>query len=426
MRTSSASLSFGLILAVTALAQSVSAQPLAARVHHAQATLPDGRVLISGGERYDALVEWGAGNARALSRETWLFDPSSAAWTSAGRLVHARTGHSEIALADGRALVLGGGPREDAPDPTVEAWDAGRHTWRVVGRLQQPRFGHTATLLSDGRVLVTGGARDNLGSEVAGSNVLRSVEVWDPTSHRSTLAAPLPIALTRHAAVRLADGRVLVTGGTAWWGGGPPQGDPSSSRAFVWDPAADRWSEVGAMSGARVGHSAALLRDGRVLVVGNRVGHDASSCSWTDSDCATRRVRGDDAEVFDPRTGSFSRTGATRFPRIGDHQLAALSDGRVAVFGVLGGSCMTALQVVEAWSPATGEWSDLGDASVVAQEGFRAMPLSDGRVLLTGARAEPNRRGLLRSTASFEVWNSATASAHVPPRESTIAPSLLE
>lgn len=421
-----ASLSFGLLLAVSTFAPAVSAQPLAARVRHAQASLPDGRVLISGGERYDALVEWGAGSSRALSRDTWLFDPSTGAWTSAGRLVHPRNNHSEIALPNGRALVLGGGMREGSPDPSVEAWDPSARVWRVVGRLHEARFGHTATLLADGRVLITGGARDDLGGAVAGSNVLRSVEVWDPTTQRSTLAAPLPIALTRHAAVRLADGRVLVTGGTGWWGGAAAEHDPSSRRAFVWEPSADRWTEVGAMSGARVGHSATLLRDGRVLLVGNRVGHDHTSCAWTDARCAATPVRGDDAELFDPRSGSFSRTGATRFPRVGDHQLAALSDGRVAVFGVLGGSYASAPQVVEVWSPATGEWSDHGDASVVAQEGFRAMPLTDGRVLLTGARAQPDRRGLLRATASFEVWNPSSASAHVPPRESAIAPASLE
>ena len=113
--------SLGLSLSLLSLVPATQAQSLPARVHHAQAALPDGRVMITGGERYDALVAWGAGSSRALSRDTWIFDPASGQWTSGGRLVRPRTNHSEVALPDGRVVVLGGGAREDAPDPTVES-----------------------------------------------------------------------------------------------------------------------------------------------------------------------------------------------------------------------------------------------------------------------------------------------------------------
>lgn len=417
-----------LALALTALPSLARAQtPLAGgRAHHAQATLPDGRVLVTGGERVDDLVAWGAGAARALSREATLFDPATGRWSPAGRLVHPRANHAVVALPDGRAVVLGGGASELRPDPSVEQWDPASRAWRVVGRLADGRSGHTATRLDDGRVLVVGGARDTLGSAVPGANVLRSVELWDPRARRAAPAAPLPVALTRHAAVRLADGRVLVTGGTSWWGGAPAEREPVSARAFVWSPATNAWREVSPMRGARVGHAMTALRDGRVLVVGNRVGHDQTSCAWTDEDCARHPVTGDEAELFDPRDGTFTATGTTRFPRLGDHQLAALADGRVAVFGVMSTVGGEAPQVVEVWGPATGEWSDHGDLAVSAQDGFRATPLADGRVLVTGAHLVPNRAGLLRAGASFGVWDPAVALARPSPRTSTLARAVLE
>lgn len=422
MSTSSSITAFVLALAFPSIGAS---QTPSARVHHAQASLADGRVLVTGGENADDLVAWGAGNARALRRDTFVFDPGTGRWSSAGRLSHPRTQHTLVSLLDGTVVVLGG--RSGArPDPTVERWDPAANVWRAAGRLAQGRFGHTATALADGRVLVVGGVRDDLGGSLAGGNVLQSVELWDARTQHATAASPLPVALTQHAAVRLDDGRVLVVGGTSWWGGIGPARDPSSSRAFVWNPTSDTWREVGAMSGARAHPAATLLRDGRVLVVGNRVGHDQTECAVTDSDCASHPVHGDVSEVFDPRAETFTPTGATRFPRTGTHQLARLADGRVAVFGVLDGSNGSAPQVVEVWSPETGAWSDHGDLALSGMEGFRVSSLADGRVLVTGAELRPNRAGLLRAASAASVWNPATAPARVPPRESTIAPMALE
>src|SRR5690606_20916621 len=67
--------------------------------------------------------------------------------------------------------------------------------------------GFALTGLTDGRVLATGG--------VDGSEALAVAELWDPQTERWTGAAPMREPRAHHASVRLADGRVLVAGGSS-------------------------------------------------------------------------------------------------------------------------------------------------------------------------------------------------------------------
>src|SRR5262249_6464354 len=75
-----------------------------ARVGHQAVRLADGRVLVTGGE----LRTGGATRALAYCE---LFDPATGSWTPTGSLGTARKGHQATLLPDGRVLVTGG----DAP-----------------------------------------------------------------------------------------------------------------------------------------------------------------------------------------------------------------------------------------------------------------------------------------------------------------------
>src|SRR5260370_28958328 len=118
-----------------------------------------------------------------------------------------------------------------------------------------PRFRHTAALLPDGRVVVLGGMRNT------DLQALNSGEVFDPSTQRWTVVAPMSEARGGQTATLLGDRRILVAGGY-----------PDVASAEIYDPALNRWFPAGMMSTPRYGHTASLLTDGRVLVVGGAHG----------------------------------------------------------------------------------------------------------------------------------------------------------
>lgn len=131
-----------------------------------------------------------------------LVDERTGAVSDGGRLQLPRARHAVVALADGRALVVGGANRN-----TVELWDPATRSFRLVAaRMSHVREWPTATLLVDGRVLIAGG------DTVATNYVL--AEVFDPATETFTpVASTIAERRYLHVAHRQADGRVLLLGG---------------------------------------------------------------------------------------------------------------------------------------------------------------------------------------------------------------------
>ena len=77
-------------------------------------------------------------------------------------------------------------------------------------------------------------------------------------------------------------------------------------------------TEAPSISQGRWGHSATLLEDGRLLIVG---GHETPS----------RKL--DSAEIYDPASQTWSSAGNMSAKRGEGHKATLLSDGRVLVMG---------------------------------------------------------------------------------------------
>src|SRR5689334_12285474 len=76
--------------------------------------------------------------------------------------------------------------------------------------------------------------------------------------------APLPEGRGEHTATLLPDGRVLVVGGQT----DAANANTALNKATIYNAQTNSWAEAATMTAARSGHTATLLPDGRVLVVG--------------------------------------------------------------------------------------------------------------------------------------------------------------
>ena len=79
-------------------------------------------------------------------------------WSETGSLTTARYAHTATLLPDGRVLVAGGETAGGSSLSSAEVYNPTTGNWVVTGSMAVSRIAHTATLLPNGRVLVVGGA----------------------------------------------------------------------------------------------------------------------------------------------------------------------------------------------------------------------------------------------------------------------------
>src|SRR6185369_12281103 len=113
---------------------------------------------------------------------------------------------------------------------------------------------HALAALADGRILIAGGSGP-------GGAALDSTDVFDPVSRTVTPGPRMLARRTRFSATRLLDGKVLLSGGA--------DGSSDLASAEIFDPETNQFSFTAPMRTARSGHLAVVLRDnGRVLIAG--------------------------------------------------------------------------------------------------------------------------------------------------------------
>jgi hypothetical protein len=219
---------------------------LHSRVAAAAAPMYGGRVLVAGG------FESNSGPGTILA-STEIFDPATNSFTAGPSLNTPRTGAVAAPLPGGGVLVAGGGNGRplETPLASAEVLRPGSSSFVTVGSMSTPRIAATASSLPDGRVLVVG--------DVSGPSQY-TTEIFDPATNTFGPGPTAPFSMSGISAAPLPDGRVLLVGGIG----------AASKRAVVLDPGSGIFTQdhIGQLRADRERPALAPLRDGRVLVAG--------------------------------------------------------------------------------------------------------------------------------------------------------------
>jgi N-acetylneuraminic acid mutarotase len=278
---------------------------------------------------------------------------TTGSWTQIASMSTMRDYHAATLLSDGRVLEVG------SSNPTflghyAEAYNPVTGTWQTLVPEAYSYFDQTVTELANGKVLIVGGRVGSVGFSRA--------QLLDVTTGALLDTGSMNVLRFNHAALRLADGRVFVAGGE---GDSRGLGFGSGSTSEIYDPATTTWTKVAAMNTNRARPTAALLPDGRVLVVGS----PSSSTAGT-------------AEVYDPAANTWTPTGALPNNTGGvNHAMTVLADGSVLSVG--GSRATDGYTDVARYDPSTNQWQ--AAAPMANGRAFHTVNLlRDGRVLAVG------------------------------------------
>ncbi|MEZ5317124.1 MAG: kelch repeat-containing protein [Vicinamibacterales bacterium] len=280
------------------------------------------------------------------SADHWILEPGAAAWVSRAPMPHPR-GHLEGIVLDGRIYAISGNSGHDPVPvdvPFVDRYDPATDTWTAVPPPPFPlSHDEESTFVYDGRIVMVGGR-----ALTEGRWNQDEVISFNPATGRWTHLNRIPIPLLGAIAFPLDD--TIVAGLGATHGNNP--NNPLLWQAALretWHPADPIPEPIGEVAGGVV--------DGALYLVG-----EGTYKTWR-LDLATGRW--DDRPAFRPAAGH--------------HQAAEVIDGRLWLFGGLGGGAEGLVQIYE---PVSREWT-LGPAMPFAA-GSSASAVIDGAVYVAG------------------------------------------
>ncbi len=320
------------------------------RGQHMAVALGGGRILIAGGY-----------NNRYL-RDVEIFDSVTGSFATADSMKTSRSGGAAVLIQGGRVLIVGG--YNGSYISSAEYYDPSTGTFNYTpGYMVTPRHNPTATVLQDGNVLITGGFNGAF---------LNAAEIYNTTcttceSFTST-SEFMSSAREGHAATLLSDGKVLITGGCNNVESDRVVCERYLDSAEIYDPTTGTFTDTtGTMRTPRVGLTASLLSNGKVLIAGGT--NDGTSVLSS-------------SEIYDPATGQFAAAGNMGSARIG-HTATALSDGRILLAG---GRSDSYLNSAEVFDPAAGTFSTVSSPMATPRYQHSATALGNGKVLFAGGQ----------------------------------------
>ena len=371
-----------------------------------------GSCVLEVGAEGDAMVVFSCGGGPAVLVNTstpyptqdrcWTYDARTEQHTLLGGVMNdSRAFHTATRLQDGRVLISGGiqGPRgsgnshyTDVLD-SVEIYDPNADVWQLATPMQTPRAGATATLLADGRVLIAGGTKGNGQNQLGDVNDLlgtavRTTEIYNPATDVWVSGPNLQEPKAGASSTTLQDGRVMIAGGlthTYIFGIAIPA---FSDTACFYNQATGGFDPKKTMITKRALFAMTLLNDGSVLLAGGG-GGDIFNIGPIKQ-----------CEVFVPASSSFSSvdnlTTSSAFA-----SCVSLKDGRALVVGGATGSIDDPLPIADCWvfEPSSGSMTSVSSLSV-EHAGGAVFLMEDGTVYVGGGES-----GAGISVDASESWS---------------------
>jgi Kelch motif protein/galactose oxidase-like protein len=206
----------------------------------------------------------------------------------------------------------------------------------------------------------------------------------------------MTVARAGHTATLLRSGKVLVAGGATDWN------TRMTSSAELYDPATGSWAVTGSMNSARTSHAAVLLPSGKVLVTG---GYAPPERGAMPSATAS-------AEVYDPDSGIWTETSSMPVASAFFLTAIVLQSGNVFVgpgSGSLGAS------PAQLYDPVSKSWSVVGNfihpvvvGSVTLLPSRKVLVISGGSDTAQIYDPATGAWGLTARMVTIREWHTAT------------------
>ena len=332
------------------------------------------------GDKYLMVQTPGGPVALAVIGNTnrWTRQNLAARWSS-------RSLHGSVILSSDRILVIGGNPSTSFTEIYKDVWrssDLGR-TWvpLTINMECGPRTGHACVVLADGTILIMGGY-------TTGYTVMN--DVWKSIDGGATWTLVTASAgwsvRGGHSSVVLADGTIIVMGGTS----------SSLYNAYndVWKSidGGATWTLVTSTPGWSTRHSAGavVLLDGSVVMMGgyNPLTYTWESDVWRSTDgCIHWTEQSSNGLIPVGYTDGRQGFGSV-----------VMTDGTIMVMGGYNSGYLN--DVIQSSNLGV-TWTTLPDAPWYRRHGFGCVRTSDNRIIISGGTTYSYAGG---PSALNDVW----------------------